>query len=245
VPFASLVYPVVAVYFVGEKGYPMSGSRALLIILITVAVLVVLRFVFKLISGGIQLKTTFADAGRRSISRLQDTIDLESDNAYQFRDPNMEAHYFAPLKALGLEDAGTYVARNMAGVHIRFFVSRADNVYVNVYEHPQAGNWVEMVTKYSDHSWVSASTLPPTGVSNPPWIIKLHGGDKNAPIAELYQRLLKERKPGEMREVNTANVKDIFEEGYAQFMAWKKNAGISPAEVARVWALRKKKLVSR
>lgn len=221
----------------------MDANKIVLGILLGVALFILLRFgsrIAKLLFVRQALRAAFTDVGKQALAKLQDVVSLERDDSHAWTAASMEAIYFAPLRALGFEDAGTYSVDKMPGVHIKMMVQAADRVYVNVYEHPKAGDWVEFVTKYENHSTVSLSTLPPTGVQGPPWLTSIKC-TKGTPMAQLYQQLLQQRKKGAMKAITTGSAKHEFEEGYAQYMNWKKNTGIPPEEVARVFLERIKK----
>lgn len=214
----------------------MDANKIFLAVLLGVGLFVLLRFgtrIAKLLFVRQAVRAAFTDVGKQVLAKLQDVVALELDNDHAWTIAGMEENYFTPLRNLGFADAGTYSVDKMPGVHLKMMVHVADRVYVNVYEHPKAGDWVEFVTKYEDHSTVSLSTLPPTGVEGPPWLTSIKCA-KGTPMAELYQQLLQQRKRGAMKPFTSGSVKYEFEEGYAQYMNWKKNTGIPPEEVARV-----------
>lgn len=214
----------------------MDANKIFLAFLLAVIAFVLLRFgsrIAKLLFVRQAVRAAFTDVGKQALAKLQDVVSLERDDDHAWTTAGMEENYFAPLRALGFEDAGAYSVDKMPGVYLKMMVHVADRVYVNIYEHPTAGDWVEFVIKYEDHSTVSLSTLPPTGVQGPPWLTSIKCA-KGTPMAQLYQQLMQQRKRGAMKSFTAGSVKHEFEEGYAQYMNWRKNTGIPPEEVARV-----------
>lgn len=170
------------------------------------------------------------EVGRQALAKTQDVVTLHPEPGYQWMNSSIEAQYVNPLRALGFTDAGIYSVQQMAGVHVRMLVHEQDRIHANVYEHPQAGHWLELVSRYENNDVFTVTNLRSQGIDRPSWLTTVR---VEVPTALLVQRLLKERKQAPLRPATVANAVDEFEAGYARFMAWKKQTGISAAEVAR------------
>jgi hypothetical protein len=136
-----------------------------------------------------------------------------------------------PLRGLGFVEAGGFAVDRMPGVHVQLLVHVVDRIQTHVYEHPQAGNWLELVSRYQDNSVFVVTNLPSQGVVRPPWNTTVNV-EPDAGTGSMVQRLLKDRKREPLEPVSQNHAKIAFEIAYAQFMAWKKKTGITPEEVA-------------
>jgi hypothetical protein len=137
----------------------------------------------------------------------------------------------APLASYGFQAAGCYQVSEMEGVIARFWIQPEQRVVACICEHPLADTWIDLVCSYPDDTSVTYSTCQPSGMDPRPGNTKV-----NAPglgTVELYQRLLRERPKREPEEWTAANVAAKFEEAYARETTWRKNKGVSAAEVAR------------
>jgi hypothetical protein len=119
----------------------------------------------------------------------------------------------------------------MKGVIVRLMAHPAQSIAACVYEHPQAGHWIDLVCEFSDGRSMTFTTSRPTGLDQRPGTQTV-----NAPGTEpeaLYQRLLRERPTGDLKEITPTSVSTMFVEAYAKSMKWRKNKGVSVEEVAR------------
>jgi hypothetical protein len=136
-----------------------------------------------------------------------------------------------PLKQLGFEEAGVFSIREMEGVCVRLMAQPAQSIAACVYEHPQAGHWIDLVCEYSDERSVTYTTSRATGLDPRPGTqtVNAPGTDPEA----LYQRLLRERPNGDLKEITPTSVATLFTDAYAKSTQWRKNKGVSADEVAR------------
>jgi len=182
-------------------------------------------------------RATLSDIGQRALMKQPDTITLSRLSDPGWKDAAAIAALAQPLLAAGFSDCGAYSIDKMPGVKVRMLFQDDTAVAAHLYEHAQAGLWVELVTRYDGGSSYSASTLPATGIELPPWVKIIRS--PGTPAGELYQRLLHERSSVAIHRITRHDVVREFEEGYLRQMIWMKNKGISPEEVAAVvkkWA---------
>jgi len=175
--------------------------------------------------------------GRHAVDRQPDTIQLTNAPANVWRKPEAAAALAKPLLSTGFEDAGTYTIAEMPGVIVRLMVQPRESQFACVYEHPRAGTWLELVTRFADSRIACFSTLPPTGLKPRPGHLMV-----NAPGSSpesLHSRSLEQRPMGVMAPVSRDRVVQLFQQGYAESIAWRKQAGVSVAEVAAVASRRK------
>jgi hypothetical protein len=98
--------------------------------------------------------------------------------------------------------------------------------------HPRAATWLDLVSYYQNGNTATFSTISPRGLDQRPGhpVVYVPGA---TPLA-LYTKMMAERPKGVFRPVMTEDIAPLFERGYAEGMTWRKNKGISAAEVSRV-----------
>jgi hypothetical protein len=128
----------------------------------------------------------------------------------------------------------------MPGVKVVMLVKPPDYVAAHIYEHPKAGIWIELVTRYQDGSSHTLTTLPATGIQLPPFVKTIRA--TKAPATSLVQQLIAGRRVGEMKRVEASDAVNEFEQNYAKYILWQKNKGMTTAEMAEIvqkWAEKK------
>jgi hypothetical protein len=178
--------------------------------------------------------------GTKAIHAQPDWINLKRVSFPQWTDANGVQAMVRPLLADGFVSAGIYTPDKMPGVMIDMLVKPTDFLAAHVYDHPKAGSWIEIVTRYEDGSSATITTLAATGLALPPFVSTIRA-DK-APADQLAQRLVRERKPGEMKAVTAETVIREFEENYAKYMLWRKNTQVTAEELTKIvtdWSKRK------
>jgi len=142
----------------------------------------------------------------------------------------------APLRFCGFEEVGSYQVTGMPGVQLKILFHAATNVAAHVYEHPKAGSWTELVTRYIDGLNVTLTDLRDTGVTAPPWVktTRVSGGSTD----QMFKEHTSQRDRNGIRTISSADTVREFEDGYARYMAWKSGVGMSADEVARVSRMR-------
>ena len=186
-------------------------------------------------------KKALAAVGERAMMKLPDTVRLSRVEFPAWTNGGFVKEQAEPLLRCGFADAGIYSLDRMPGVFLQILCEPAAGVVAYVYDHPHAGSWTEMVTRYIDGSTNSVTTMAPTGMRNPDWFRKIHA-DKALPTNRIYERFLALRRQRGMVAVATADVVSDFEATYRKLASWRQETGISPQEVAHVavkWAREK------
>jgi hypothetical protein len=178
------------------------------------------------------IRAGLGDVGRAALEKVDAKITLAPEDGYSWKNDGVEERYVRPLLDLGFSEAGAYAVDQMAGVHIQMLVHVKDCIHANVFEHPVAGNWLELVSRRENDEVFTVTDLQPQGVDRPEWLHAFEV-EKTVPVASMVQRLVQERKSDRLKPTPRQTAKEEFERGYARFMAWKKSAGISAEEVAR------------
>jgi|SRR5271165_51573 len=180
--------------------------------------------------------------GQKALARLPDEIALVREDAPQWHDPAGVEQQVAPLLREGFIGLGAYRVDKMPGVLVHMLFQPETYVEAHIYDHPKSGSWTEFVTRYTDGSSHTLSTLPPTGMNRPAWIRKIQA-DKSVPTDQLYRQFKTQREWHGIKPITAQDVIPEFEDGFRRLMAWRYQQGISPQEVAHVarkWVIKEK-----
>lgn len=199
-------------------------------VLIAIAVVAVLAIFFWKVRVRVVSQAT--PAVRQAILQQPDTVTLTRCESPQWRNVAMIEGLANELAGDGFTEVGTFSVDKMPGVLLRMMVHSGANVVANLYDHPKGGIWTELVTRYEDGSWATATTLPDKGVPRPGWIRTFrHPG---ASAGQLYRELVQQRPAGAMKVITAANGAADFEQGYLSYMTWLKNRDLSSVDVLRM-----------
>src|SRR3954465_12708726 len=108
--------------------------------------------------------------GRKALAKVPTTAKLIRTENPAWQNRVLIDNQTSPLKFRGFEDVGSFQVASMPGVLLKILFHPATNVAAHVYEHPKAGSWTEMATRYTDGRSATITTLPDKGVSAPPWV---------------------------------------------------------------------------
>ena len=219
-------------------------SASVVKILILVVLLVVWKLFGKRIIALLMVRSAaqgaMNDIGKKAINAQPDFVNLTRDEFPKFTNSAGIDEFKNPLLASGFEYVGTFNVDKMPGVKIVVLVKPPDYVTAHIYEHPKAGIWIELVTRYQDGSSHTLTTLPSTGLQLPPFVQTIRAA--KAPAPSLVQQLIAGRRVGEMKRVDASDAVNEFEQNYAKYILWQKNKGMTTAEMAEIvhkWAEQK------
>lgn len=170
--------------------------------------------------------------GAQALAKVPQTVQLTGAGDTAWSDAHAARRLCEPLLANGFADAGTYTVNEMPGVVMQLLASSADSIMAVVYEHPRAGHWLELVTRYADGRRCSATSLVSAPVSGPSFVTTLRVAGA-APL-RLLETMRHRRPEGTMLPVSTSDVTRMFEEGYAESMKWHREHGVSRGDVVKV-----------
>jgi hypothetical protein len=181
-------------------------------------------------------RAALKDIGKQAVDAQPDGIKLSRISTPAWQDADVQ-QIISALRATGFADAGVYSVDMMPGVKVAILVKPEDCVAAHVFEHPKAGTWIELVTRYQDGTSTTLTTLPSTGQKQPAWLTTMRTA--KAPAGDLVRQLIRDRRPGAMKPVSAEQAPREFEEGFAKYMSWRKNTPMTAEEVAptvRAWA---------
>jgi hypothetical protein len=170
--------------------------------------------------------------GQAALARQPDTIHLQAADASKLRHAGRIRTLAEEYTRCGFADAGTYAIPEMPGVSVQLLAHQADSMYAAVYDHPVAGVFYDVVSRYPDGSAWTWTTARATGLKHRPntRMTNLPGTEP----AQLIETARRERPAAGLRACTTANAVADFEAAYAEYMAWIKQRGISTSEVVEV-----------
>jgi hypothetical protein len=210
----------------------MNPSTIVLLVIVLLA-LPVLRIVFKALlrrfAGGVVLKAIGEDA----LAKQPEKIHLVPLTASAWKNPGGIDRLAEPLLARGFSAAGDYSIPELSGVLVRFLMDRARGVFACLYEHPKAGTWMELVSRYQDGTGATFTMMRDRGIQHRPQNLVVHAPG-SAP-GELLDRMLRERPNRPLAPLSAEKIVQLFEDAYREQLAWQKNkGGLSAKEVAGV-----------
>lgn len=151
----------------------------------------------------------------------------------QWQDVARASREISDLKALGFEEIDSYTIDQMPGFHMSALVHPSHQIWGVVNEHPQAGIWTDLNTRYPDGSSFTVASAPETGIDQHPQHrnVKVPGGSAE----QLLARMLSERPAGPASLTPDQFVTN-FEGGYAEVMDWRLSRGGPTAEEVKAVA---------
>ena len=169
---------------------------------------------------------------RAALARQPDTIHLERTDASGLRRADRVSGLASEYERHGFSDAGLYAIPEMSGVKVQLFAHERESMYGAIYDHPVAGVWFDVVSRYADGSAWSYSTAQASGLAQRPNMRVTNLPGTELPV--LLARARAGRPAVGMRPATVAGAVPDFEKAYAEYMAWLKQRGISTGEVVEV-----------
>ena len=204
----------------------------------------VLAFVWVLIKIAPKLfvrqvaRVALTKVGEKALANVPEQITLSRVTFPQWKDGNTVQQQANPLVVAGFNDLGTYSVDKMPSVLVRILFQPQEYVAAHIFEHPKAGSWIELATRYTDGGSDFLTTLPDQGIQSPSFV-RTTRASKSTPTDAIYQQHVAQRKNSGIKPVSQNDVIHEFEDAYMRYMVWKNNKGLAPEEVAKVtlqWA---------
>jgi hypothetical protein len=173
----------------------------------------------------------------QALAKQPDTIHLEPASPGAWQDPDNARQVTDAIRALGFEAAGTFTIPELPGVTLALLAHPSARLYAAIYQHPRAGAWFEFFRRNNDGTGATFTTLPPNGLSDRPGhpVVRAPGSD---PRTLFDHATSPHGAGGDAQPASAQAAIHVFETGYAEAMAWRKQNGISRAEVVRIAAKR-------
>ena len=167
--------------------------------------------------------------GARALAQQPDRIQLRPGSSGSWKNAAAARKVAGSLASRGFADAGVHTVPELPGVVVQLLAHVKDGLYAAVYEHPKAGIWFDLVSRYQDGSSVTYSTSLPTPLKPRPGhpTVNLPGIE---PLA-LLDRILAQRPRRPLKPASPDQAVSVFEQGYADSIDYRKQVGISTGEV--------------
>ena len=170
--------------------------------------------------------------GAEALAAQPDTIRLVEPRSDARSDAARIRRTVDDLGRLGFRDAGLHAIDEMPGILVHLMAHPDEGFYAAVYHHPQAGGWFDVVSRFQDGTSITWTTSKPTGLVPRPGHPMMNLQGQNAAAVMEKARATRPRRP--VTPANAAQAVTVFEQAYAESMAWRKNKGISTAEVVKM-----------
>ena len=190
--------------------------------LVVVSVLApVLKLVIAAV-GGTQI-------GTAALAHQPDHIHLQRTGPQAWRNAGAAAKISDAFLSRGFEDAGIHTVLELPGLVIQLLAHYGDSFYAAIYQHPKAGTWYDVISLYEDGTSVTYTTARPTALKQRPGhpTVNLPG----AVLERVLEKALGQRPRRPLKQATAALAANVFENAYADSIAYRKQAGITTGEV--------------
>ena len=211
----------------------MNIPTSIVVLVVLVVSLPILRALFKVLvgrfAGGIVLKAI----GSEALAKQPDNIHLTRLSGNTWKNQDAIHRLEEPLLSRGFSQAGDYSIPELAGVLVRFLMNSEQSVFACLYEHPKAGTWMELASRYQDGSGATFTMMRDRGIEHRPQNTVVH--IPGATPAELLDRTLRDRPKRPLIQLSPERIVQLFEDAWREQIAWQKSkGGLAAKEVARV-----------
>ena len=170
--------------------------------------------------------------GKAALAKQSDTIRLMPTEASKMRKAELVQSVAALYQRAGFQSAGVFYIPEMPGVYVQLLANSAESMGGAIYDHPVAGVFYDVFSRYVGGSSITHTTAKATGLNRPENAKAVNLPGVNA--TTLIERARKERPQSGLKPCTTTTVGPDFVAAYAEFMAWIKQRGISTSEVVKV-----------
>jgi hypothetical protein len=128
-----------------------------------------------------------------------------------------------PLPELGFQLAGTYQVEEIPAFNLQGWVKPEQAVASVVYEHPQAGVWLDFFTHFEDGTRITFANSNLGGVDHAPG----HTVERHPTLGtkEMFEKFLAARPDRPARTITADTFVPVFEKAYADEMDWRNSRG--------------------
>src|SRR5215831_1344595 len=196
-------------------------------------ILLALAVIFMTPLGRILIAALFGKAiGKAALAKQPDTIRLVPTEISKLRKANRVQSVAAEFQHAGFENAGVFYVPEMAGLYIQLLANRAESMSGAIYDHPVAGVFYDVYSRYVGGGSFTCTTAHATGLNRPEnaKTVNMPGAQPSA----LIDKNRRERPQGGLKSCTPGTVGAEFTSAYAEYMAWMKQRGITNKEVVKV-----------
>ncbi len=169
------------------------------------------------------------DAGKRAADQQPDEIRLNAAPEHVWSNPAAIEAHATTLQALGFAEAGTYTV-DVLPVAIKFLLKDPDRMYAAIYEHPKAGEWLNLIVLYEDGTSITFTNTQDRGLEQRPGHVIVYS--PGATAGQLHPIAVGQCPAGARKALSPTTIVAEFERAWVEGTRWRKNRGISAVEVA-------------
>jgi hypothetical protein len=208
----------------------LSIAGGIFIVLIILVFLVVFVFWRKWRRFKSALISAAGGIGVATPSRIHLTEDLDA----AWLQGEEASRLLERLVRSGFEKGSAYTIEEMPPVRLAGLVHAKTGVCAVLYEHDQAGRWIDLAVQYEDGEELTVTNaLHGEEMDHRPGATKIYR--PGASLDELVGEYKKAALPKPKVRIDLANFRTFFEEAYARDMDWRaQKGGVSEDEIRRV-----------
>ncbi|MFS1422846.1 hypothetical protein [Shewanella sp. 10N.286.48.B5] len=160
------------------------------------------------------------------------SININEDLIAEWKDTNEVATMIEDLKLLGYKEGKAYTIKQMEGV--KLFNMYAPESFAVIYQHPQAGNWVDLIADTNHGLEICCSNaMMGEEIETADYCKKVHL--KDASITEVFEALQLETQSHDLTAVRADDFRSRFENSYKKEVMWRnRNGGVSVSEFKKI-----------
>lgn len=189
-----------------------------------------LRWMMRKLRGSVEGQLDdLAEAMERNIPPFR--VKLERLPAVEWQQPEKAAELIEPLRQAQFGEIGRFAVQP-GEFSLMAFCRTSDSIYAVVYQHPKAGVWLDLITRYQDGSRITYCTQRDPLLDRPGHTVVRYL--EGMPPGELLSRFLAERPTKPTESMSAASFVGHFEQAYAESMDWMMaRGGPTEAEICR------------
>jgi len=166
--------------------------------------------------------------GASALAQQPDRIHLQKATPEAWKNRRAAERVAQAFETRGFSDAGVYTIAELPIV-VQLLANGGDSFYAAIYQHPQAGTWFDLASRFEDGTSLTYSTARPNALKPRPGhpVANMHGADP----AQVLEKATAQRPRKPLIPAAAYAAVSMFESAYAESMAYRKQVGISTGEV--------------
>ena len=143
------------------------------------------------------------------------------------------------LELFSYKAIGDYVIDELNNCKLRAFFSEKNNAYAVIYEHPQAGVWVDAQVFLADGTGITVTTMKDQGLDQPSFVsmtyLEIDLLKEPFAVKEVVAVLQEKSERKKLQETEAENFEKEFIQAYRRAMNWRiEQGGVTREEICRV-----------
>ncbi len=174
----------------------------------------------------------FRDVARRAGDRVPNEIHLQPVTMVLWKDDDKWREAYNALETYGFRHVGNYRVVEI-GVDVQFLINDHDRALACIYNHPVAGVFMDIVTRYEDGTSVTYANRGASGLDQHPQLQNRFLGD--VPPKDLIEKALSERPQNGMIGIRDQDLVPDFCRVWKEYKEWRNKRGTTAEEVERIY----------